>query len=81
MPPVGKAALSFTLPAFEQAMDRRSMHRDGIATPRLSGRYSLLDVSDDLSLSGLARLWGYGGLHDRTPFSFFIALVGVFISL
>ncbi len=54
------------------------MHWDRTIHPRFPGCYSLLDLLDNLALGGLAPLGGGGGLHVRTSFSFFIALVRFF---
>jgi hypothetical protein len=79
VPPVGEGALPFALHSLEQPIHRRAMHRDGAVNPRELRCYPLLNLPDDLALGGLMLLGGYGGLHARTPFSFFISLVSFFL--
>ncbi len=71
MPTIGKAIVSFALHPLEQPIHRRAMHRDCTASPRFAGRYSPLNVSDDLSFGYLALLRGDSGWHNRN--SFFLA--------
>ena len=70
MPPVGKGPLPFVLHPLEQPIHGHTMHRDRAASSRLAPRCSLLNVSDNLTLGGLALLWGHGGWHGK-GFSFF----------
>ena len=54
MPSIGQGFLSFALHTFEQAIDRRSMHRNHAANPGNRGCCSLLHLSDNLTPGCLA---------------------------